>query len=88
MPYDPVNDHDPHRYNSDVHYRLYLDHKGKPAVICVQDFDYPDYDPARFLSPDAWNNEADAELALSALLRAVEMIASTMTVTVQLPYSR
>lgn len=59
---------DPHRFNPDPHYRLYLGRNGRPVVICVQDFDYYDYDASRFLSPDAWDNQADADAALAALL--------------------
>lgn len=44
----------------DVHYRHYLGRNGKPVVICVQWFDYPDYDPARFLSGVAFLDEEAA----------------------------
>lgn len=56
---------DPHRGRKDVHYRLYLGKDGKPCVICVQWFDYFDYDEARFLSGDAWTDEAEAEKILA-----------------------
>lgn len=52
----------------DVHYRLYLDADGEPCVICVQWFDYPDYDASRFLTEDRHLVEAEAEAALGALL--------------------
>lgn len=65
--YDP--DSERHRYNPEVHYRLYLGRDGKPSVICVQDFDYPDYDQARFLSNRAYTSEDEAQQALR-LLRA------------------
>ncbi len=62
-------DHDPHRHNGDVHYRLYMSHRGnQPVVICVQDFDYLDYDARRIMSTDAWATETEAERAYAALL--------------------
>lgn len=64
--YDP--DTDFHRFNPRVHYRLYLSPRNEGAVvICVQDFDYYDYDPNRFLSNEAFTNEADAEAALDKI---------------------
>lgn len=59
----PQNYDDPHRYRTDVHYRLYQSRSG-PVVICVQDFDYLDYDGTKFLSFEAWDNELEAEYAL------------------------
>lgn len=35
---------DPNRTNPDVHYRLYRSKPGCVVVVCVQDFDYIDYD--------------------------------------------
>lgn len=64
---------DPHRMNPDPHYRLYLGRDGHPVVICVQDFDYPDYDDSRFLSPDAWASKAEAESALRELSRLITL---------------
>lgn len=55
---------DSHRWNNDIHYRHYLDFDGDPVVICVQDFDYPDYKAKRFLSGDAWDNQVEAKYAL------------------------
>lgn len=60
---------DPHRRNPEPHYRLYRDRDGLPVVICVQDFDYPDYDAARFLSPEAWSTEVQANAALDRYAR-------------------
>jgi hypothetical protein len=65
---DNQNWDDPHRHRQDVHYRLYDTVHNGPAVICVQDFDYFDYDGARFLSSEAWDREADAEAALTRML--------------------
>lgn len=62
---------DPHRHRDDVHYRLYLPRDGAPTVICVQWFDYFDYDEAGFLSPEAWDDETDAEQALNELVDAL-----------------
>lgn len=64
--YDPDSDH--HRFNPRAHYRLYLSHRGEGAiVICVQDFDYGDYDLNRILSNEAWDSEAEAEAACAKL---------------------
>lgn len=60
---------DNHRFDPTVHYRLYLSpNDDKPTVICVQDFDYLDYDARRILSSDAWRTDYDAEEALINLL--------------------
>lgn len=56
---------DPHRWTREVHYRLYLDRSGEPVVVCVQDFDYLDYDARRFLSMSAWDDECEADAALT-----------------------
>lgn len=63
---------DRHRYNPEPHYRLYLSPRdNKPTLICVQANDYLDYDDSRFLSPDAWDDEIEAECALGALQNAM-----------------
>ena len=47
-----------------VHYRVYLSKRtGEPTAICVQNFDYYDYDGSRFLDGVAYENEDEAELA-------------------------
>lgn len=62
--YDPSRDSA--RHNRDVHYRLYLSHDGEGAtVICVQDFDYYDYDDDRFVGYESFKTEAEAETALA-----------------------
>ncbi|TDB90876.1 hypothetical protein E1264_03355 [Actinomadura sp. KC216] len=66
--YDPAKDWD-NRNNPKPHYRLYLDRDGKPCIICVQDFDYMDYEDSRFLSDEGYDTEAEAEVGL-LLLRA------------------
>ena len=53
----------PARHTRAVHYRRYLDAEDRIVVICVQDFDYPDYDPARFLDHAAYAPEAEAQTA-------------------------
>lgn len=56
------------RYNPDVHYRLYLSHRGEGAVvICVQDFDYYDYEEDRFIGYESFETEAAAEAALAKI---------------------
>lgn len=57
---------DPARHNPDVHYRLYLSRRDEGAiVICVQDFDYYDYDDDRFIGYESFKIEAEAEAALA-----------------------
>jgi hypothetical protein len=60
-------DRDTNRFNPDVHYRLYDSERCGPIVVCVQDFDYIDYDGTRFLSYDAYPDESSAEIALRGL---------------------
>ncbi len=62
---------DTHSGNDEVHYRLYVGRDGKPTTICVQWFDYFDYDARLILSPDAWPTEAEAEQALVRILPAI-----------------
>ena len=50
----------PARHQHEVHWRHYLDKQGRPMVVCVQDFDYPDYDASRFLDAKAFDSEAEA----------------------------
>lgn len=63
--YDPAQD--PARHNSDAHYRLYLSpQQGEGAVvICVQDFDYRDYEDDRFIGYQSFATEAEAQAALA-----------------------
>lgn len=63
--YDPESES--HRFQSDVHYRLYQGREG-PTVICVQDFDYVDYDTEKFLSNRSFTTDEDARAALRLLL--------------------
>lgn len=63
--YDP--DSERHRHQRDVRYRLYLGREG-PTVICVQDFDYDDYDTERLLSNRAFTTDENARAALRLLL--------------------
>lgn len=63
---DPETDRN--RTNPDVHYRLYHSANGGPTVICVQDFDYPDYEDERFMTGQAYSSEEDANLALGTYL--------------------
>lgn len=74
MTYDHRDDWtgDEHQYNPAVHYRLYLSPRGAPTVICVQDFDYYDYDARRIISTEAWTSEGDAEEALLGMASSIE----------------
>lgn len=72
MPYTRSDDHDDHRFQRGDHYRLYISpHTHNATVICVQDFDYIDYDARRILSPEAWSTEDEAIEALTALVPAL-----------------
>lgn len=68
---------DPHRINPGVHYRLYWSkRKNALVVICVQDFDYFDYDDDCFVNYAAYRTEADADVALAQFLTHVMLIAA------------
>jgi hypothetical protein len=55
--------------NPGVHFRLYLSSKGNvPTVICVQAFDYYDYDARRILSTKSWATDGEAQDALLELI--------------------
>lgn len=59
---------DGHRFNSDVHYRLFFGRGDEPTVICMQDHDYDvDFDYNRLLSNVAYDHEDDAKAALERL---------------------
>lgn len=60
----------PHTASPDVHHRLYLTGDGTPTVVCVQGFDYPDYDAKRFLTVEAYPDEPAAHEALAHMLGA------------------
>lgn len=55
------------RYDPEVHYRLYDSERHGPTVVCVQDFDYVDYDGTRFLSYEKYATQQEAEMALMCL---------------------
>lgn len=64
MDYGVNPEHDEHRQRDDVHYRLYHHPTMGPKTICVQWFDYHDYDAGRIMSPRAYDTEHEAEAAL------------------------
>jgi hypothetical protein len=48
----------------DAHYRVYLSkHTGEPTTVCVQYFDYLDYEGARFIEAKAYKSEGEAKKA-------------------------
>lgn len=59
------------RFNPGVHYRRYLATDGRIAVICVQDFDYRDYDASRFLDTQTFETDEEAH---QVLIDLTEMI--------------
>lgn len=61
-------DADPHRHNHEVHYRLYHHPDKGPTVICVQAYDYADYDERRIMTGTAYDSEYAAEDALQNLI--------------------
>jgi hypothetical protein len=73
-------DLDPNRSNPDVHYRLYLSIRFGLTVVCVQDFDYPNYDAARFVTYQAWDTEQAANVALHELQDEADQLVDEMYV--------
>jgi len=57
MPLDMTG---PARWKREVHYRRYLSNDGRVITICVQDFDYRDYDPSRFVDLADFPTEQEA----------------------------
>lgn len=74
---DPAND--ANRLNPEVHYRLYLASGDHLMVVCVQDFDYPDYDRNRFVTYQAWTTENEALDALDTLVEQAHHIVRATT---------
>lgn len=67
---------DLNRNNPDVHYRLYWSkRKNALVVICVQDFDYFDYDDSCFIDYTAYDTQDDADRALVLTLAVVRALA-------------
>ncbi|MER7694382.1 hypothetical protein [Streptomyces sp. NPDC097610] len=60
MPLDLTS---PGNCNPDPHYRRYLRPDGTIHVVCVQDFDYRDYDTSRFVDEATFPTSAEAETA-------------------------
>jgi hypothetical protein len=58
---------DRHRHRDEPHYRLYDHATMGPITICVQWFDYYGYDAMRIMTPEAYDTEEQAELALDIL---------------------
>lgn len=59
---------DTNRHNSEPHYRLYYyPPEKKVIVVCVQDFDYRDYDEDGWVGYEAFATQEQAELALLGL---------------------
>jgi hypothetical protein len=81
-------DLDPNRSNPDVHYRLYLTRDGALSVICVQDFDYPDYDDARFVTYRAWDTEAAAVAAIETLWQEYATLQRALQLHLEKRYAR
>lgn len=53
----------PGSLNREPHYRRYLRPDGTIHVVCVQDFDYRDYDASRFVDEDTFPTSVQAETA-------------------------
>lgn len=64
------------RNNPNVHYRLYWSKRSQAlVVICVQDFDYDDYDDDGFIDYVSYDTEADADRALALTLAVIRALA-------------
>ncbi len=61
-----------------VYYRLYVNNKDEPCVVCMQWFDELDYDQARFINDERYNTEEQAEEALLQLKIKAGMQLSTL----------
>jgi hypothetical protein len=60
MPLDMTG---PHIVTKEPHYRRYLSQRAERiVVICVQDFDYHDYEPSRFVDLQAFPTHEEAEV--------------------------
>ncbi|WNI19153.1 hypothetical protein [Actinacidiphila sp. ITFR-21] len=53
----------PGRYDPEPHWRRYLADNGRIIVVCVQDFDYGDYDAGSFIDQDTFATREEAEAA-------------------------
>ncbi|MFG2532760.1 hypothetical protein [Streptomyces sp. NPDC048516] len=60
MPLDMTGDA---RHNPSVHYRRYLDRDNKVTIVCVQNFDYYDYDASRFADYASFDTDLEAQYA-------------------------
>jgi hypothetical protein len=79
----------PHRNNTEPHWRLYINRDGAPVAVCVTANDYPGYDAVRFLTEDAYETDNDALLALNRKLTHKATYADPMdrTVAAQLAWA-
>lgn len=66
---DPEKDRN--RHNSEMHFRLFHPKGELPTVVCMQDFDYRDYDYSRFMTYDGYPTEEEATAALDELMSRV-----------------
>ncbi|MFJ8752323.1 hypothetical protein ACIREO_23750 [Streptomyces sp. NPDC102441] len=59
----PLDLSSPGSLDREPHYRRYLAQDGKVRVVCVQDFDYYDYDVSRFVDEATFPTSGEAESA-------------------------
>jgi len=71
-------DLDPNRGNPDAHWRLYLHPVLGLKTICVQDFDYSDYDASRLVTYQAWDSEQAASDAIVELWDEMTLVKDGM----------
>ena len=66
----------PGLYRADPHFRRILMRDNRIGVVCVQSFDYRDYDPSRFADVAVFDSEAEAEASPIAVAPLVSVIES------------
>lgn len=67
MPFDYKAFKEEYEETNRVYYRLFVDKKDQPVVVCMQWFDEADYDQSRFINKEEYETEQKAEDALLAL---------------------
>lgn len=70
----PLDLSSPGSHDREPHYRRYLGHDGTVRVVCVQDFDYYDYDVSRFVDEVTFPTSGEAESTPISTWRLVQAL--------------